>query len=83
MRSSMNLRIFRPLVVLSLCAIFSAAARAEKPASAQKFFENLRKLCGATFEGASRRRLDDAGYLREGNLRSRTLYFFLVRANFI
>jgi hypothetical protein len=46
--------ICRLILALSLCAIVSTAARAAELASAQAlFFENLRKLCGSTFEGAT------------------------------
>ena len=50
----MNSRICRSIVALALCAIVGATARAAEPASAQDlFFENLRNLCGSTFEGAT------------------------------
>ena len=50
----MNLHLCRLILSLSLCALLSATAHADEPAPTQTlFFENLRKLCGSTFEGAT------------------------------
>jgi hypothetical protein len=44
----------RSITAFALCAVVVTSLRAEEPAAAQKlFFENLRDLCGATFEGAT------------------------------